>query len=115
MPGRADGGFAHGSARRSSMSIYYIGTYDIHDPATFAAYPPGVAALLPKYGGRVLASDTAARLVEGTLRSMHAIIHFPSAEAALALYEDPAYEPLKRLRQSSTTNASLVLVRGREG
>src|SRR5699024_8784141 len=24
------------------MSIYYIGTYDIHDPAAFAAYPPGV-------------------------------------------------------------------------
>ena len=35
------------------MSVYYIGSYDIHDPAAFAAYPPGVLALLPRYEGRV--------------------------------------------------------------
>lgn len=93
------------------MSVYYIGSYDIDDTAAFAAYPPGVLALLPRYGGRVLASDTQARLVEGTRRSMHAIIEFPSADAALALYGDPAYEPLKRLRQASTQHASMVLAR----
>jgi uncharacterized protein (DUF1330 family) len=93
------------------MTIYYIGTYDIHDPATFAAYPPGVLALLPRFGGRVLASDTDAHLVEGTRRSMNAVIEFPSMEAALGLYADPAYEPLKRIRQRSTSHASLVLAR----
>src|SRR5262245_44215193 len=93
------------------MSVYYIGSYDIHDMAAFAAYPPGVLALLPRYGGRVLASDGEARLVEGTRRNMHAIIEFPSADAALALYRDPAYEPLKRLRQASTRDVSMVLAR----
>jgi len=93
------------------MSVYYIGSYDIHDTVAFAAYPPGVLALLPGYGGRVLASDTGARLVEGTSRNMNAIIEFPSAEAALALYAEPAYQPLKRLRQASTRNVSMVLVR----
>jgi len=93
------------------MGIYYIGTYDIHDPAAFAAYPPGVLALLPKYGGRVLASDVDARLVEGVRRSMNAIIEFPSAEAALALYGDPVYQPLKRIRQAATSNVSMVLAR----
>jgi uncharacterized protein (DUF1330 family) len=93
------------------MSIYYIGSYDIHDIERFAAYPPGVLALLPRYGGRVLASDTEARVVEGTRRNMHAIIEFPSPEAALALYGDPAYEPLKRLRQASTRHVSMVLAR----
>jgi uncharacterized protein (DUF1330 family) len=93
------------------MSIYYIGTYDIHDPAAFAAYPPGVLALLPKYGGRVLASDTQAHWVEGVRRSMNAIIEFPSAEAALGLYADPAYAPLKRIRQAATSNVSMVLAR----
>jgi uncharacterized protein (DUF1330 family) len=96
---------------RNTMTIYYIGTYDIHDPAAFASYPPGVLALLPKYGGRVLASDTDARLVEGTRRSMNAVIEFPSTEAALGLYADPAYESLKRIRQHSTRHASLVLAR----
>jgi uncharacterized protein (DUF1330 family) len=93
------------------MSVYYIGGYDIHDTAAFAAYPPGVLALLPRYGGRVLASDTDARLVEGTRRNMHAIIEFPSVDDAIALYGDPAYEPLKRLRQASTRHVSMVLAR----
>jgi uncharacterized protein (DUF1330 family) len=91
------------------MSIYYIGAYDIHDPASFAAYPPGVIALLPKYGGLLLAADTQARAVEGTARTMHAIIEFPSVEMALGLYNDPVYQPLKRLRQASTSNISMVL------
>jgi uncharacterized protein (DUF1330 family) len=98
-----------------AMTVYYIGTYDLVDRTAFAAYPPGVLALLPKYGGRVLASDTEARLVEGTRRSMNAIIEFPSAEAALGLYDDPAYAPLKRLRQAATSNVSMVLARAFAG
>lgn len=93
------------------MTVYYIGSYDIHDAVTFAAYPPGVLALLPEYGARVWASDTEARRVEGSARGMHAIIEFPSVEAALALYDAPAYQPLKRIRQASTRNVSMVLAR----
>jgi len=92
------------------MAVYYIGSYDIVDPKEFQKYPPVVLALLPKYGGEVLASDTSAFLVEGTARTMNAIIRFPSQEAALGLYNDPAYQDAKRLRQASTTNVSMVLV-----
>ena len=92
------------------MAIYYIGTYDITDPVEFQKYPPIVLALLPRYGGEVLASDTAASLVEGTLHTMNAIIRFPSKEAALGLYNDPDYQEAKAIRQRSTANASLVLV-----
>jgi uncharacterized protein (DUF1330 family) len=94
-----------------AMSVYYIGSYDIHDAAAFAAYPPGVLALLPKYGGSVCASDTEARLVEGVARTMNAIIEFPSIDAALGLYHDPAYQSLKRIRQAATSNTSMVLVK----
>ena len=92
------------------MAAYYIGTYDIVDPTEFQKYPPVVMSLLPKYGGEVLASDTAALLVEGTARTMNAIIRFPSKEAALGLYNDPAYQDAKRIRQASTKNISMVLV-----
>lgn len=92
------------------MAAYYIGTYDIADPDEFQKYPPLVMALLPKYGGIVLASDTTATLVEGTKRTMNAIIRFPSKEAALGLYNDPAYQEAKRIRQASTRNVSMVLV-----
>jgi|SRR6185369_10882438 len=92
------------------MAVFYIGTYDIVDASEFQKYPPIVMALLPKYGGEVLASDTAGLLVEGTARTMNAIIRFPSKEAALGLYNDPAYQDAKRIRQASTKNISMVLV-----
>jgi len=41
---------------------------------------------------------------------MNAIIRFPSKEAALGLYNDPAYQEAKRIRQASTNNVSMVLV-----
>jgi uncharacterized protein (DUF1330 family) len=92
------------------MAVFYIGSYDIVDPSEFQKYPPVVLALLPKYGGVVLASDTDAFLVEGTKRTMNAIIRFPSRDAALGLYNDPAYQDAKRIRQASTRNISMVLV-----
>ena len=92
------------------MSVFYIGSYDIVDANEFQKYPPVVLSLLPKYGGVVLASDTAALVVEGTTRTMNAIIRFPSKEAALGLYNDPEYQEAKRIRHASTTNVSMVLV-----
>ena len=92
------------------MAVFYVGSYDIVDSIEFQKYPPVVLSLLPKYDGVVLASDTEAFVVEGTSRTMNAIIRFPSREAALALYNDPAYQEAKRLRQASTTNISMVLV-----
>jgi len=92
------------------MATLYLGSYDIVDPGEFQKYPPLVLALLPRYGGEVLASDTAGVLVEGTLRTMNAVIRFPSKDAALALYNDPDYQEAKRIRQASTRNVSMVLV-----
>ena len=93
-----------------TMAVFYIGSYDVIDLNEFQKYPPLVMALLPKYGGEVLASDLAAVLVEGTARTMNAIIKFPSKEAALGLYNDPGYQEAKRIRQASTRNVSMVLV-----
>ena len=92
------------------MAVFYIGSYDVIDPSEFQKYPALVMALLPKYGGEVLASDLSAVLVEGTARTMNAIIKFPSKEAALGLYNDPDYQEAKRIRQASTRNVSMVLV-----
>lgn len=91
--------------------VYYVGAYDIDDPAEFAKYPPIVASLLPKYGGVVLASDTAAYALEGTPRRMNAVIAFPSRAAALALYDDPDYQEAKRIRHRSTSHCTMVLAR----
>jgi uncharacterized protein (DUF1330 family) len=92
------------------MAVFYIGSYDIIDPKAFQQYGPVVLKLLPKYGGEVLASDTAGLCVEGTMRTMNAIVRFPSREAVLGLYNDPDYQEAKRIRQASTRNVSMVIV-----
>ena len=91
------------------MAVYYVGTYDIDDFEKFKGYPSIVMSLLPKYGGEILASDTQAYVVEGKGRTMNAVIKFPSREAALGLYNDPAYQEGKRIRQASTSNVSMVI------
>ena len=88
------------------MAVLYIGTYDITDPEQFKKYPPLVMALLPKYGGVVMASDTQAFVVEGTGRTMNAVIRFPSKEAALGLYNDPDYQEAKRIRQAKAESTA---------
>lgn len=104
-----DGNNIEAVAHEAEKPVYYIGSYDIVDAAGFSKYPPRVLSLLPKYGGEVLASDTDAVVVEGTARTMNAIIRFPSKEAALGLYEDPEYQEAKRLRQRSTKHITMVL------
>ena len=105
-----DGNNVEAVVHEVSKPVYYIGTYDIDDAERFQTYPPVVMSLLPKYGGELLASDVHAHVVEGTARTMNAIIRFPSKEAALGLYDDPAYQDAKRLRQASTSNVTMVLV-----
>jgi uncharacterized protein (DUF1330 family) len=92
------------------MSVYYIGAYDIIDLESFKRYPPLVAALLPKYGGEVLASDANGLAIEGQPRKMNAIVKFPSKEAVLGFYNDPGYQEAKRIRQQSATNITMVIV-----
>ncbi len=103
-----DGNNVEAVVHEAQRPVYYIGTYDIDDPETFAGYPPRVMALLPRYGGEVLASSTTGYAVEGTPTRMNAIIRFPSREAALGLYHDPDYP--KELRQRSTSRIAMVLV-----
>jgi uncharacterized protein (DUF1330 family) len=94
------------------MSAYYIGSYDIVNMEEFQKYPPKVLALLPKYGGEVLASDIQAVSLEGTAKTMNAIIRFPSMESALNCYNDPEYQDkIKPIRINSTTNCTMVLVK----
>lgn len=93
------------------MPVYYINSYDITDPELFKTYGPLLFPILKRYGAEVLVSDTAALAVEGIARTMHAIVQFPSEEAALQCYNDPEYQPVKEIRHRSTTNCTMVLVK----
>ncbi|GHM99361.1 hypothetical protein WSM22_08510 [Cytophagales bacterium WSM2-2] len=91
--------------------VYLMISYDIVNLTEWQKYPPLVRPLLKKYGAEVLTMDTQAFALEGAPHTMHAIIKFPSREAAINCYNDPEYQPAKKIRISSTKNASLVLAK----
>jgi len=93
------------------MTVYYHISYDITDPEEFNHYGPALLPLLKRYNAEVLASDTAGIPIEGTPKTMQAIVKFPSEEAALACYNDPEYQPIKAIRHRSTKNCTMVLIK----
>jgi uncharacterized protein (DUF1330 family) len=94
-----------------SMSVYIVNAYDIHDFETFKNYPPKVRPLLEKYGARVLAMEANPKALEGTPRTMNAIIEFPSEEAVDSFYNDPEYRSFIDLRWSSTSNCTIIMLK----
>ena len=92
------------------MAVYYIGTYDIVDADEFQKYPPLVLALLPEVRRRGAGLGHRGHVVEGSRRTMNAIIRFPSREAALGLYHDPGVSRGQAHPPESTRNVSMVLV-----
>ena len=93
------------------MAAYIIASYDIVDPKGYEGYVPGVVLLLEKHGAEILAADFNAQLLEGEKRSVYVVLRFESEEAALGWYNDPAYEPVKKIRLGSCDNNNLVLVK----
>ena len=93
------------------MAVYVVNAYDIHDAETFKAYPPRVAPLLVKHGAKLLAMDTQAKALEGQPKTMNAIVEFPSEEAAFRFYNDPEYQSFIHLRQDSTSNCTMIILK----
>lgn len=92
------------------MSVYVVNAYDIHDFETFKEYPPQVAPLLEKHGAKLLAMQTNPKALEGTPRTMNAIVEFPSEEAVYKFYDDPQYQSIIHLRQNSTSNCTMIIL-----
>jgi uncharacterized protein (DUF1330 family) len=93
------------------MPVYVVNAYDIHDADTFKQYPPRVRPLLAKYGAKVLAMETNPRALEGTPRTMNAIIEFPSEDAVDQFYHDPEYQSFIDLRHRSTSNCTMIVLK----
>jgi len=96
------------------MPVYYINSYDIINEEEFKEYPALVAPLLLKYGAEVLAVDTEAISLEGKASKMNAVIRFPDEDTALRCYNSDEYQPMKALRQRTTSNCTMILLKGRD-
>ena len=98
------------------MTAYAIGFYDVWDASWRESYRSKIMDLVAKHGGRFLVRlDSTVEQLEGDppLKTGMVVIEFPSMEHGRSWYNDPAYAPLIKLRQTGS-KLDLVLVEGRE-
>ena len=93
------------------MSVYIIVNYDVVDPDGYTRYVSNALPILAKHGGELLVADGDTMPMEGEARSVHVVLRFPSEEAALTWYQDPAYQGVKKIRLGSCDNTSMVLAK----
>ena len=93
------------------MAAYFIASYDIAHPKGFEPYVPQVLPLLQKHGAQIVVADYGAQALEGQARGVTVVLRFESEAAARAFYDDPAYEPVKRIRLECTNNGSVVIAK----
>jgi uncharacterized protein (DUF1330 family) len=95
------------------MPAYAIGRLMVRDPSWVAEYGPKTAELVKKHGGKYIVRGGAMETLEGStpLPNVMVVLEFPSMAQARAWYNDPAYAPMIKLRQSGS-DLDFVLVEG---
>ncbi len=92
------------------MSVYLLGTVDIHDPEGFKPYLAQVPAIVEKYGGRYLVRGGEFDIIEGEWAVRRVtIVEFETMEQAKRWWNSSEYQPFKELRRKvASTNAMFV-------
>ena len=97
------------------MAAYLIANIEVKDPVKFEEYRQKVVPVIQKFGGRYLIRGGDVRCLEGNLPLKRLVVlEFPTVEAAQQFYDSAEYEPILKLRLTST-QSDLVLVQGYSG
>ena len=93
------------------MKYYAVVQLWLHADGWVAEYVKHVTPLVAKQGGRYLSRTARLERVEGEgeLPNVMVLLEFPSREAALAMYNDPAYEPYLNARLAGAKGDFLIL------
>ena len=88
---------------------YWVARVDVADVKRYKRYIAADAKPFAKYGARFLVRAGQFQAPEGTSRSRHVVIEFPTYQAALDCYNCPEYQEAFKLRLPAST-ADLILV-----
>ena len=93
---------------------YFIGQFEIHDPAGYDVYRSQTAATIAPHGGRFIVRGGRVHNFEGAPPLPRVVvIEFPSFDQAKAWYDSEAYRKLIPIRQKAAKGRSF-LVEGAE-
>ena len=91
------------------MAVYFIAQYQVNDPDLYSAYQQGAGPTIAKYGGELVAFDTASETVEGEPPGPQTVVlRFESAEDARKWYDSPDYQAVVGKRLAATTGFSVL-------
>jgi uncharacterized protein (DUF1330 family) len=94
------------------MAAYVIVNLTVNDPEAYKEYIAKAPAIIKKHGGEYLVRGGNFVVEEGNWKPNRLVIlKYASMAAAQAMFADPDYAPLKKLRQS-VTKGEIVIVEG---
>jgi uncharacterized protein (DUF1330 family) len=93
---------------------YWLAHVDVADPEGYKAYIAANADPFRKFGARFLVRAGRFEIPEGSSRTRHVVIEFPSYAAALDCWKSPEYQEAVKLRLPVST-IDLVIVEGYDG
>jgi uncharacterized protein (DUF1330 family) len=93
---------------------YWIVRIDVSDPEVYGRYVKANAEPLGRFGAKFLVRGGKYEAVEGNSRARNVVVEFPSFQAALDCFKDPAYQAAKAIRDP-VTEAEVVVIEGYDG
>jgi uncharacterized protein (DUF1330 family) len=94
-----------------TMTVYLIAHIKVTDDAWVPAYAASVHDIVHKHGGKYLSRSGNVKTLEGKPldTTLVALLQFPSAEAAEAFVNDPAYAPHAAARQGGCESQFVLI------
>ena len=90
---------------------YWLIHVTVKNPDAYKEYVERDTPIIEGLGGRFMIRGGQSETVEGTSLSRHVMVEFPSYEAALSAYHDPAYQDVADIRRANA-DSSFVIVEG---
>jgi uncharacterized protein (DUF1330 family) len=90
---------------------YLVAHIRVHDPKVIAEFRALAMPAIAKFGGRVLASNPAPEIMEGSESGVAVVIEFDDMETARKFYNSQEYTAARAVRETGST-AELILVEG---
>lgn len=93
---------------------YWIANSDVTDMDGLLRYRDANRVTMNRYGATFIVMHGRQRVAEGVSRSRQTLVEFPSYEAAVACFDEPAYQEAAKLRHA-IADGDMVIVEGYDG
>lgn len=101
------------NGERNMPKGYIIGQITVTDPEAYKEYVIKDTPILERLGAKFVVRGGQQQVTEGEAGQRTVVIEFPSYEAALAVYNDPDYQEVAKIRHR-TAVSTIIVVEGHE-